>query len=217
MWASERLRPALAAVLAFDLELERVAASPGEPMMAELRLAWWRERLSEVAQGALPPPQPLLRALAHHARPAGIDLVALLGIEDALLPILADGPVDAGAVAEARGRALAQALAPVLGPAGSLAAAAARVAFARFARRPWGRAGERVAAALARWRDGPARPFETASPHGLPRVLRALDAPARQDLLLIRQGRPLPPPATAGRQARMAWAALGLPSGRGRA
>ncbi|WP_448586536.1 squalene/phytoene synthase family protein, partial [Thermaurantiacus sp.] len=90
LWAPARLRPALLAVLALDTELERLVARARDPLAAELRLAWWRERLSDLAEGRPVPPEPHLEALAASS-PDFADLAAL---DDGLLPLLADGPLD---------------------------------------------------------------------------------------------------------------------------
>lgn len=206
LWAPPASRAALAAVLAYDCELERVVASLTEPLLAELRLAWWRERLAELARGERPPAQPLLRALAADARGAGVDLVALERLEDSLLPLLGDGEPDLALIAAQRGAALAAALAPLVGDGAG--PALARIAMARFARRDWRAAGP-IARGLAAWRASPPASFEAAGP-APPRLLVGLDALARADLAALRAGRPLAPAAGPGRQLRLAVAALGL-------
>ena len=211
LWAAAGERPALAAVFAFDLELERVVADAKEPLLAELRLAWWREQLAAIAGGAPPPAQPLLRALARDARRHGVDLVALSGIEDALLPLLGEGAVDLVEIALARGARLGGAICAVGGhpPSTASEAAAARVCFARFARRAWGQAASRVEAGLEAWRATAVGTF-LSSEGQLPRVLAGLDTVARQDLARLRKGQPLAPVAGLRRQVAIGRAALGL-------
>lgn len=212
LWLPARLRQPLAALLAFDLALERVVAEVREPLLAEIRLAWWRERLAELAGGARPPAEPHLRALAAHARPAGADLVALEGLEDALLPLLGGTAPALADVAARRGAALAAASTPLVGP-GS-APALARLAFARFARRPWPARAGAIADGLAAWRAAPPPAFERET-GGTPSALAGLDRLARADLLRLRGGLALKPAAGAGRQLVLVRAAFRLPS-RGR-
>lgn len=212
LWAPARTRPLLAAVLLLDLEIERVVAEAGEPMVAEIRLAWWRERLFDLADGKPPPGQPLLMMLAKEAPSAGVDLRALAGLEDALWPLLGEGPCDLVAMARARGGLLAMALGTIHGvlPSAAAEAAGARIALARFARRAWGRAQPAVLAGLDIWRS-------TSPQHGEPverdgaRVLAALDALACRDLSAVRVGRPVERPGSAGRQLLIALVMLGLP------
>jgi phytoene synthase len=212
LWAPARMRPLLAAVFLLDLELERVVAEAGEPLVAEIRLAWWRERLVDLADGKAPPAQPLLMMLGGKAPSAGVDLRTLAGLEDALWPLLGDGPFDLAAMARARGRLLAGALCALSGaslvPAAE--AAGARVALSRFARRPWGRAQPAVSAGLEAWR-GTAPQQRVGDERQVPRVLAALDALAARDLVAVRAGKPFERPSSAGRQIMIARVMLGLP------
>ncbi|MFQ3665762.1 MAG: squalene/phytoene synthase family protein [Sphingomonadaceae bacterium] len=200
LWAPAGVRAALAAIMAFDHEQERVVAELSEPLLAEIRLAWWRERLTELAQGGTPPAEPLLRALARHARPAGVDLAALATLEDALLPLLTGAPVDLADIAAARGRVLAAAAAQASATAPA-PEAAARIALARFLRRPWGRAAASVEQGLGALQAQPAD-FETGPVR--PGPLAGLDRLARADLAAFRAGRPLARPASPIRQIRLA-------------
>lgn len=78
LYAPARARPGLIALFALDCELAQLVASTTEPMLGEIRLAWWRERLQELDAGKAPA-QPLLCALRDHALPLlpGADLAAL--------------------------------------------------------------------------------------------------------------------------------------------
>lgn len=194
LWAPAAARPAMLAIHAYDLEQQRVIAEVRDPLLAEIRLAWWRERLADLHAGKEAPPQPLLQALAGVK---GVDLVALSAIEDGLLPLLSDGPLDVGAMAARRGGALFGALAQAMGlPAGQGGAA---FALGRLARGGWGHAAPRLIDAI--W---PAPP----TVHKQPGPLAALDALGRQDVARARAGRPAATPASAGRQWRMWWANL---------
>lgn len=117
------------ALLAFDNRLARAALGATEPMLGQLRLAWWRDRFREPAT-AWPEGEPLLAALTAFdaERPA---LEALVDAWEALVGM----DRDAGAMdrlAEARSGALF-ALARTLGGAGdesTLRALARRWTFA---------------------------------------------------------------------------------------
>ncbi len=119
-------RPAWTAFLALDARLAGVVRSAREPLLGQLRLAWWRERLGDKAP---PRGEPLLASLAvwgeHRAW-----LVALVDGWEALLGEAPLGEDALSALAEGRGRAVA-ALAHVIGAA-DYASEAARVA------RGWG-------------------------------------------------------------------------------
>ena len=74
---------ALVALLALDAELAQLVATTTEPLLGEIRLAWWRDRLIELdTQPA--PAQPLLQALQARTLPrlSGSDLA---GLEDGWL------------------------------------------------------------------------------------------------------------------------------------
>lgn len=209
LWAPAAARQAMLALHAFDLEQQRVVAEAREPMLAEIRLAWWREQLERLSGGQLAPPQPLLRALRQHARPRGVDLAALSGTEEGFLPLLTEGRLDALALARARGGPLFRALlAAALGrpPAPDEAVDAAdagtRWALARLWRGGWGQAESRLQEL-----DPPQFPSPPSS--RLPAPLVALDALAAEDWARLSDGRPLGEPASAARQWRMARAAFG--------
>jgi phytoene synthase len=208
LWAPAAARPALVALHAYDLEQQRVVAEAREPMLAEIRLAWWREQLEALAEGKLAPPQPLLRALRHDARPRGVDLTQLTALEEGLLPLLTAGPLDALSMARARGGPLFAALfTAILGRPLTNAeradadAAGTRWALARLWRGGWGQAEARLATL-----DPP--PLPPAAAGRLPAALAGLDALADDDWRRLAAGQPLAAPASAGRQWRLARAAL---------
>jgi 15-cis-phytoene synthase len=82
LYVPEARRGALVALWALDLEVGDVVAKTTEAMVGQIRLAWWRERLRGLADGA--PQQPVLAALAAH----GVDGPALEPLEDAALAAL---------------------------------------------------------------------------------------------------------------------------------
>ena len=110
-YAPVAVRPALLAVHALDLELAKVLATTTEPMIGQIRLAWWRERLEGLDRGDVPA-QPVLQALAAEALPRGVRGVELAGFEDAWLALAAG---DVATHLEARGRAMGTASARLLG------------------------------------------------------------------------------------------------------
>ena len=194
LWAPAAVRQAMLAIHAYDLEQQRIVAEVREPLLAEIRLAWWRERLADLHAGKEAPAQPLLQALA---RAGGVDLVALSTIEDGLLPLLSEGPLDVAAMAARRGGALFGALAQAMGATAEDGGAA--FALGRLARGGWGHVGARLRDVA--WPDAP--------PAGRqPGPLAALDALGRQDVSRARSAMPPATMASAGRQWRMWWANL---------
>jgi len=198
----------LVALHAYDLEQQRVVAEGREPMLAEIRLAWWREQLEALASGKPAPPQPILRALGTDARCRAVDLAGLMPIEDGFLPLLAEGPIVPLDVAAARGGPLFRCL--MIAIAGRLltdaeafdaTAAGTRWALARLWRGGWGMAEPRLA------RLDPPR-FPEPAAGALPASLAALDALAADDWARLETGKPLARAASAARQWRMAFAAL---------
>ncbi|QUD87977.1 squalene/phytoene synthase family protein [Phenylobacterium montanum] len=69
-WLSSRFvadveaRADLIALYAFDQELSHVLSATREPMMAEIRLTWWREAVDEIFAGKPARGHPALQALA---------------------------------------------------------------------------------------------------------------------------------------------------------
>ena len=196
-------RPALFALHALDLELAQVVAATTEPMLGEIRLAWWREQLARLDGGAVPA-QPVLAALAAEVLPRGISGQILEPLEDAMLVLLLEPAPDAAGLqryAEARGATLFAAMAKVLG---------GDVAAARALGRAWA-LGELTRPGLRRTGFDAGGPG-TVPP--LPRVERALRPLlglaqlARADLAAVASSRTLAPRGSAGRQARLAWAML---------
>lgn len=208
LWAPAAARPALFALHAFDLEQMRIVGDAREPMLAEIRLAWWREQLEQLAAGRPAPPQPLLRALQADARARGVDLTALSQIEEGYLPLLTEGRLDARQMAERRGRPLFQALATAcLGrpltdaEAADAGRAGTRWALARLWRGGWGQAEARLTSLLP-------PDFPPAPEGALPLPLRLLDRLAADDWTRLAANRPLARAGSAGRQWRMATVAF---------
>jgi phytoene synthase len=205
LWAPRAARAALTLIHAYDLELQRVVADAGETLLAEIRLAWWREQIDAIARGAAAPAQPLLRQIAADLPRRGVAPMHLSRMEEGFLPLLLAGDLDMAAAARDRGAPLFEALAQA--EAGASLTPSARVAvraageiwgMGALVRGPWGARTAVVAAGLLP--EPPARPpFDGLSPG-----LAGLAALGWRDWKLAHSGRPLPPRATFGRQ----WAFL---------
>ncbi|MFD2815021.1 squalene/phytoene synthase family protein [Paracoccus aerius] len=53
--ANPQDRPALITLYALNLEIARAPFQSGEPLLAEMRLQWWVDRLAEMGTGRPPP------------------------------------------------------------------------------------------------------------------------------------------------------------------
>jgi phytoene synthase len=93
LFAPEPVRSDLLALLAFDHELARTRSVTREPMLARIRLEWWREAVTEAAGTAKPRAQPIVESLSetvrrHQLAPQG--LVALIDAREEEI----EGPLD---------------------------------------------------------------------------------------------------------------------------
>lgn len=70
-------RPAFACFFLLDDRLARIVATVREPMLAQMRLAWWRDRLGE-ARELRPKGDPVLDAIGVHWQGEEAALVALV-------------------------------------------------------------------------------------------------------------------------------------------
>lgn len=203
LYAPAAARPALFALHALDLELAAVVATTTEPMLGEIRLAWWRESLTRL-DTASPPAQPVLTALATHALPLGVRGQALEPLEDAFLALLLDDRLAGRALddhLDRRGGTLFAACATVLGVAQPSARALGRVWALGQLIRPGIKAppvdpddARRIAATPLPGRLAPAlRPLAALADFAVADVARALG------------GRSLAVPGSAARQARLLW------------
>jgi phytoene synthase len=148
-------------------------ATTTEPLLGEIRLAWWRERLQELDAGTAPA-QPLLEALLAHALPA-VSGAELAGLEDRWLGLIGSEDVPEAHVAGG----------------GTLFALAARLLAGDVAE----------AAALGRaWSAGDAPHGRTTAPL---RPLRGLAALAGRDAARARAGLPREPRGSLPRQWRL--------------
>lgn len=148
-YAPARAKPLWLALLALDARLARAARGGQEPLLAQIKLAWWRERLAEPA-ARRPRGEPLLALLPCW----GEDGAALAGLVDAWEVAIGDPADAAPTVVAARTEAVAH-----------VAAVCAAVT-----------AEGAIEAGVGRWSaadfpDLPRLPARTAS---LPRALRPL-------------------------------------------
>ena len=73
-------RPAIEALWQLDTSFASILASGTQPLISQMRLAWWREALERL-DTTPPPAEPVLRALAAHVLPVvtGAELAAMEG------------------------------------------------------------------------------------------------------------------------------------------
>lgn len=93
LFAPEPQRRGLLALLAFDHELARTRNVTKEPMLARIRLEWWREAMAEAAGTGKPRAQPIVDALAETVRRHGLALESLVDLIDAREEEI-EGPLD---------------------------------------------------------------------------------------------------------------------------
>ena len=93
LFAPEPARRGLLALLAFDHELARTPVVTREPMLARIRLEWWREAVTEAVEAATPRAQPVVESLGEIARRHKLTVEGLVALVDAREEEI-DGPLD---------------------------------------------------------------------------------------------------------------------------
>lgn len=93
LFAPEPRRSGLLALLAFDHELARTRTVTREPMLARIRLEWWRGAVAEAAGTGKPRAQPVVESLSETARRHGLTAEELVALIDAREEEI-DGPLD---------------------------------------------------------------------------------------------------------------------------
>jgi phytoene synthase len=93
LFAAEPQRRDLLALLAFDHELARTRTVTREPMMARIRLQWWREAAAEAAGSGTPRAQPIVESLSETVRRHRVAPDRLIAAIDAREEEI-DGPLD---------------------------------------------------------------------------------------------------------------------------
>src|SRR5690349_159115 len=83
LFAPEPQRRGLLALLAFDHELARTRTVTREPMLARIRLEWWREAVAEAAGEGKPRAQPIVESLSETVRRHGLPQQRMLDLIDA--------------------------------------------------------------------------------------------------------------------------------------
>ncbi len=121
LFAAEPARRGLLALLAFDHELARTRSVTREPMLARIRLEWWREAVAEAVGAGKPREQPIVESLSEISRRHGLTADRLTALIDAREEEV-EGPLD---VMKA-GHALADLQLDVLGVRGVASRTAAR-------------------------------------------------------------------------------------------
>jgi phytoene synthase len=112
-WQPRATRPALAALFALDQRLGSVVARAREPLLAQMRLAWWRDQLGSGAEAVAG--EPLLAEIAGRWGERARHLAVL---PDGWEHLLGDAPLAAEAV-DAFATAKGEALAAFADPAGA--------------------------------------------------------------------------------------------------
>jgi phytoene synthase len=110
-------RPAVEALWNLDAALASVLSTGREPMISQIRLAWWREALEKLDREKAPA-EPVLRSLAEHVLPAGISGAELSAMEAGWAMLLSPEPLSAADLelyASARGGLLFRCTARLLG------------------------------------------------------------------------------------------------------
>lgn len=110
-------RAAVEALWRLDAALASVLSTGREPLISQIRLAWWRESLEKL-DAAPAPAEPVLKALAAHVLPAGVTGAELAAMEAGWAVLLSPDPlgaVDLELYAAARGGLLFRCSAHLLG------------------------------------------------------------------------------------------------------
>src|SRR6187401_1698728 len=93
LFAPEPQRRGILALLAFDHELSRTRMVTREPMLARIRLEWWRDAASEAAGEGKPRAQPVVESLSETVRTHALPLARMVDLIEAREEEI-DGPLD---------------------------------------------------------------------------------------------------------------------------
>src|SRR5215475_2784018 len=93
LFAPEPQRSDLLALLAFDHELARTRRVTREPLLARIRLEWWREAVVEAVGQGQPRAQPIVESLSETVRRHGLAPEQLVALIEARAEEI-DGPLD---------------------------------------------------------------------------------------------------------------------------
>jgi phytoene synthase len=89
-----RVRPAVEALWVLDATLAAVLTSGRDPLLSQIKLAWWRDALEQL-DGGKPPAEPALEAVAAHVLPRGITGIELAAMEVGWTLLLTPDPLTA--------------------------------------------------------------------------------------------------------------------------
>ena len=135
--ADRTARADLMALYAFNHELARAAEVASQPLVAEMRLAWWREALEEMFEGRPVRKHPAAQALARAVASRGLEREPLEALVDARLRDLEGWPLKAEETLDYLDATAGR----LMGVAARLLAPEADPAVVRHAARAWGLAG----------------------------------------------------------------------------
>lgn len=96
-YAPAQGRGALAALLALDDALAALLRSTREPVLGQMRLAWWRDSLAKLDE-APPPAEPVLQAVAVEVLPRGVTGSEIAALVDGWEVLVAEDALDAVAL-----------------------------------------------------------------------------------------------------------------------
>jgi len=85
-------RPAVEALWRLDAALGAVLAGGREPLISQIKLAWWRDSLEKLDQ-AKPPAEPVLQAAARDILPLGVSGADLSELEQGWTGLLSPDPL----------------------------------------------------------------------------------------------------------------------------
>jgi len=123
-WSGPKVRAPLSIALQFDRRLARIVARTSEPMLGQMRLAWWREALAKPLDER-PRGDAVLDAIGGHWQGREGALAQMVDAWEVLATAERIGPDEAAAFGTGRGAFFAG-----LGAAEAKGAAAARLALA---------------------------------------------------------------------------------------
>lgn len=150
-YASGTRRNPLALLWALDERLGAIVAATREEPLGRIRLAWWRDALEALSQGA-PAGEPLLQGLSELIGEGGLDASELARLPEGWAALLGPLPLEMAALrqyAVERGGALFQLSATIFGSDADVSAAGEAWALIDFAARVSDRDTAEAARSLA--------------------------------------------------------------------
>ncbi|HEY0028257.1 MAG TPA: squalene/phytoene synthase family protein [Allosphingosinicella sp.] len=90
-----RVRPAVEALWQLDAALAAVLTGGRDPLLSQIKLAWWRDALEQLDTGGRPPAEPVLEAVAALVLPLGITGTELSAMELGWTLLLTPDPLTA--------------------------------------------------------------------------------------------------------------------------